>query len=65
MKIIPEVLLGSVSTEVFFKKFNVDPTVVIPIASSSALITFLAILIIIEQISKLKVRIGKFGDWYK
>ena len=61
--IISEILIGSGSaiTSSTFSFFN--PSIGIPIASCSALLTSLAILITNEYISKLKLRFTKLRDW--
>ena len=61
--IITEILIGSgsaITSSTF--SFN-NPSIGIPIASCSALITSLAILITNEYISKLKLRYTKLREW--
>ncbi len=61
--IITEILIGSGSTITSSTFSFINPSIGIPIASCSALLTSLAILITNEYISKLKLRYTKLRDW--
>ena len=61
--IITEILVGSVSAITSSTFSFINPSIGIPIASCSALLTSLAILITNEYISKLKLRYTKLRDW--
>ena len=60
---ITEMLIGSRSRITSSTLLIVNPSIGIPIASCSALLTSIAILITNEYISKLKIRYTKLGDW--
>ena len=61
--IITEIMVGSGSA-VTFSTFSLNnPSIGIPIASCSALLTSIAILITNEYIPKLKIRYTKLRDW--
>ena len=61
--IITEILIGSGSA-ITSSTFSLNsPSIGIPIASCSALLTSIAILITNEYISKLKIRYTKLRDW--
>ena len=61
--IISEILIGSGSA-ITSSTFSLNnPSIGIPIASGSALLTSIAILITNEYISKLKIRYTKLPDW--
>ena len=61
--IITEILIGSGSTITSSTFSLINPSIGIPIASGSALLTSIAILITNEYISKLKIRYTKLRDW--
>ena len=61
--IISEVLIGSGSAITSSTFSLINPSKGIPIASCSALLTSIAILITNEYISKLKIRYTKLRDW--
>ena len=61
--IITEILIGSGSAVTFSTFSLINPSIGIPIASCSALLTSIAILITNEYISKLKIRYTKLRDW--
>ena len=61
--IITEVLIGSGSAIKFSTFSLINPSIGIPIAGCSALLTSIAILIKNEYISKLKIRYTKLRDW--
>ena len=61
--IITEILIGSGSAITSTTFSFINPSIGIPIASCSALLTSLAILITNEYISKLKLRYTKLRDW--
>ena len=61
--IITEILIGSGSAITSSTFSFINPSIGIPIASCSALLTSLAILITNEYISKLKLRYTKLRDW--
>ena len=61
--IITEILIGSGSAITSSTFSLINPSVGFPIASCSALLTSIAILITNEYISKLKIRYTKLGDW--
>ena len=61
--IITEILIGSGSAITSSTFSFINPSIGIPIASCSALLTSLAILITKECISKLKLRYTKLRDW--
>ena len=61
--IISEILVGSGSAITSSTFSFINPSIGIPIASCSALLTSLAILITNEYISKLKLRHTKLRDW--
>ena len=61
--IITEILIGSGSAITSSTFSIINPSIGIPIASCSALLTSLAILITNEYISKLKLRYTKLRDW--
>ena len=63
--IITEILIGSGSAITSSTFSLINPSIGIPIASCSALLTSLAILITNEYISKLKLRYTKLRDWIK
>ena len=58
-----EVLIGSGSAITSSTFSLINPSIGIPIASCSALLTSIAILITNEYISKLKIRYTKLRDW--
>ena len=61
--IITEILVGS-GLAITSSTFSlINPSIGIPIASCSALLTSIAILITNEYISKLKIRYTKLRDW--
>ena len=61
--IIIEFLIGSGAAITSSTFSLINPSIGIPIASGSALLTSIAILITNEYISKLKIRYTKLGDW--
>ena len=61
--IITEILIGSGSSITSSTFSIVNPSIGKPIASCSALLTSIAILITNEYISKLKIRYTKLRDW--
>ena len=61
--IITEILIGSGSAITSSTFSLINPSIGIPIASCTALLTSIAILITNEYISKLKIRYTKLGDW--
>ena len=61
--IITEILIGSGSAMTSSTFSMTNPSIGIPIASCSALLTSIAILITNEYISKLKIRYTKLRDW--
>ena len=61
--IITEILVGSGSAITSSTLSLINPSIGIPIASGSALLTSIAILITNEYISKLKIRYTKIKDW--
>ena len=61
--IITEILIGSGSAITSSTFSFINPSIGIPIASCSALLTSIAILITNEYISKLKIRYTKLRDW--
>ena len=61
--IITEILIGSGSAITSSTFSLINPSIGIPIASCSALLTSIAILITNENISKLKIRYTKLRDW--
>ena len=61
--IITEILIGSGSAVTSSTFSLTNPSIGIPIASCSALLTSIAILITNEYISKLKIRYTKLRDW--
>ena len=61
--IITEILIGSGSAITSSTFSLINPSIGIPIASCSALLTSIAILITNEYISKLKTRYNKLRDW--
>ena len=61
--IITEILIGSGSAISSSTLSMINPSIGIPIASCSALLTSIAILITNEYISKLKIRYTKVRDW--
>ena len=61
--IITEILIGSGSAITSSTFSLINPSIGKPIASCSALLTSIAILITNEYISKLKIRYTKLGDW--
>ena len=61
--IITEILIGSGSAITSSTFSLINPSIGIPIASGSALLTSIAILITNEYISKLKIRYTKLRDW--
>ena len=61
--IITEILVGSGSAISTSTMGLINPSVGIVLASSSALLTSIAILITNEKISKLKIRYTKLRDW--
>ena len=61
--IISEILIGSGSAITSSTFSLINPSIGIPIASCSALLTSIAILITNEYISKLKIRYTKLRDW--
>ena len=61
--IITELLVGSGSAITSSSFSLINPSIGIPIASGSALLTSIAILITNEYISKLKIRYTKIKDW--
>ena len=61
--IITEILVGSGSAITYSTFSFINPSIGKPIASCSALLTSLAILITNEYISKLKLRYTKLRDW--
>ena len=61
--IITEILIGSGSAITSSTFSLINPSIGIPIASCSALLTSIAILITNEYISKLKIRYTKLRDW--
>ena len=61
--IITEILIGSGSAITSSTFSLINPSIGIPIASCSALLTSLAILITNEYVSKLKLRYTKLRDW--
>ena len=61
--IISEILIGSGSAITSSTFSFINPSIGIPIASCSALLTSIAILITNEYISKLKIRYTKIKDW--
>ena len=61
--IITEILIGSGSAITSSTFSFINPSIGIPIASCSALLTSLAILITNEYISTLKIRYTKLRDW--
>ena len=63
--IVSERLIGASPTIVCSTLLNINPTIAIPIASSSALITSIATLITNEYVSKLKTRCTKLRHWIK
>ena len=63
--IITEILIGSGSAITSSTFSLINPSIGVPIASCSALLTSIAILITNEYISKLKIRYTKIGDWIK
>ena len=63
--IISEILVGGVSSITSSTFSIINPSIGITIASCSALLTSLAILITNENISKLKSRNTKLRDWIK
>ena len=61
--IITEKLIGSGSAITSSTFSLINPSIGIPVASCSALLTSIAILITNEYISKLKIRYTKLRDW--
>ena len=61
--IITEILIGSGSAVTSSTSSLINPSIGIPIASCSALLTSIAMLITNEYISKLKIRYTKLRDW--
>ena len=61
--IITEILIGSGSAITSSTFSLINPSIGIPIASCSVLLTSIAILITNEYISKLKIRYTKLRDW--
>ena len=61
--IITEILIGSGSAITSSTFSLINPSIGIPIASCSALLTSIAILFTNEYISKLKIRYTKLRDW--
>ena len=61
--IITEILIGSGSAITSSTFSLINPSIGIPIANCSALLTSIAILITNEYISKLKIRYTKLRDW--
>ena len=61
--IITEILIGSGSAIASSTFSLINPSIGIPIASCSALLTSIAILITNEYISKMKIRYTKLRDW--
>ena len=61
--IITEILIGSGSAITSSTFSLINPSIGIPIASCSALLTSIAILITNEYISKLKIRYTRLRDW--
>ena len=61
--IVTEILIGSGSAITSSTFSLINPSIGIPIASCSALLTSIAILITNEYISKLKIRYTKLRDW--
>ena len=61
--IITEILIGSGSALTSSNFSLINPSIGIPIASCSALLTSIAILITNEYISNLKIRYSKLRDW--
>ena len=61
--IITEILIGSGSAITSSTFSLINPSIGIPIASCTALLTSIAILITNEYISKLKIRYTKLRDW--
>ena len=61
--IITEILIGSGSAITSSTFSLINPSIGIPIASCSALLTSIAILITNEYISKLKIRYTELRDW--
>ena len=61
--IITEILIGSGSAITSGTSSLINPSMGIPIASCSALLTSIAILITNEYIRKLKIRYTKLRDW--
>ena len=61
--IITEILIGSGSAITSSTFSLINPSIGIPIASCSALLTSIAILITSEYISKVKIRYTKLRDW--
>ena len=61
--IITEILIGSGSAKTSSTFSHINPSIGIPIASCSASLTSIAILITNEYNSKLKTRYNKLRDW--
>ena len=61
--IITEFLIGSISAVTSSTFSLINPSIGIPIASCSALLSSIAILITNEYVSKLKIRYTKLRDW--
>ena len=61
--IITEILIGSGSALSTSTMSVINPSIGIVLTSSKALLTFIAILITIEDISKLERKHTKLGDW--
>ena len=63
MLIITEILVGSMSSISTSTMSLINPSIGIVLTSSTALLTSLAILIMNEYISNLKLRYTKLRDW--
>ena len=63
MLIITEILVGSGSAVSTSAMSLINPSIGIVLTSSTALLTYLAILITNEYFSKLKLRYTKLRDW--
>ena len=63
MLIVTEILIGGGSTKTSSTLSINNPSVVIVLSYSTALLTSVAILITNEYVRKLKLRYTKLGDW--
>ena len=63
--LITDILIGSGSAISTSTMSLINPSIVIVLSSSTALLTSLAVLITNEKISKLKLRFTKVRDWMK